>query len=217
MHSSRSSAGHRQGSIEVICGSMFSGKTEELQRLIKRTMLARRPIQVFKPRIDDRYSKDQVASHNKTFSPAIVIDHAADIYEHLAKETEVVAIDEGQFFDDEIVDVCNELADRGLRVIVAGLDMNYLGEPFHPMPEIMAIAETVHKLRAVCVVCGEAASRTQRLVEERAQVLVGDSMSYEARCRACFDAPDLAPAMRFTLRTDAVAVSEESSPGPLRT
>ncbi len=209
MKASRSQ-GSRPGSIEVICGSMFSGKTEELMRLIKRAEFARRPIQVFKPKIDDRYSKDQVASHDRNFTPAIVIRNAIEIYEHLEGKTEVVAIDEGQFFDLELVDVCNELADRGIRVMVAGLDTNFRGEPFHPMPELMAVAETIHKLRAVCVVCGEAALRTQRIVDDKDEVLVGDSMSYEPRCRACFEAPDLSPSIAYDF-------SNEPAGAPLRT
>lgn len=194
----------RSGSLEVIAGSMFSGKTEELMRLIKRAQIARKPVQVFKPKIDDRYSADQIASHNKSFISATVIEAAAEIFQHLAPKTEVVGIDEGQFFDEEIVDVCNELADRGLRVIVAGLDTNYRGEPFHPMPELMAIAETVNKLHAVCVVCGTSALRTQRLTNSNQEVLVGDAQSYEPRCRSCYEAPDLAPAVGFAFSADTL-------------
>lgn len=181
----------RAGAIEVIVGSMFSGKTEELIRLLRRAEIARQPIQVFKPKIDDRYSADHVASHDRSMFPSTVIESAAEIYRHLRPDTQVIGIDEGQFFDSELLDVANELADRGLRVIVAGLDMNFKGEPFHPMPALMAIAENVKKLRAVCVVCGAPASRTQRLVKNGAQVMVGDRGSYESRCRSCFDA-DLA-------------------------
>lgn len=181
---------NRHGSIEVIVGSMFSGKTEELIRLLKRAQLAKQNVQVFKPQIDIRYSPDQVASHNKSLFKAIVIDHAAEIFEHINPETDVVGIDEGQFFDQELVDVANQLADRGLRVIVAGLDLNYKGEAFHPMPELMAVAENVQKLRAVCVVCGQLASRTQRLIESDAQILVGDQKAYEARCRSCYSHHD---------------------------
>jgi thymidine kinase len=175
------------GSVEVIVGSMFSGKTEELIRLLRRAQIARQPIQVFKPRIDDRYSADHVASHDRTMFPSTVIDHAVEIYRHLLPDTQVIGIDEGQFFDDELVDVVNELATRGLRVIIAGLDMNWKGEPFHPMPELMAIAETVKKLRAVCVICAGPASRTQRLVKRTDTILVGDRTAYESRCRECFD------------------------------
>lgn len=177
----------RSGSIEVIVGSMFSGKTEELIRLLRRAQYARQPFQVFKPRIDDRYSRDHVASHNKSLFPSVVIDHAAEIYQHLRPETKVVGIDEGQFFDGELIDVANDLANRGIRVLIAGLDMNWKGEPFHPMPALMAIAESVKKLQAVCVVCGAPASRTQRLIRNSSSILVGDHSAYESRCRACFD------------------------------
>lgn len=175
------------GSVEVIVGSMFSGKTEELIRMLRRAELARQPIQVFKPRIDSRYSVDHVASHNQTLLPSIAIDTAEEIYRHLRPETKVIGIDEGQFFDDELVDVAGDLADRGLRVIIAGLDMDWKGEPFPPMPELMAIAETVMKLRAVCVVCGGAASHTQRLLANSETILVGEKQAYEARCRQCFE------------------------------
>lgn len=167
--------------IEVIAGSMFSGKTEELIRRLRRAKYARQPIQVFKPRIDDRYSADHVASHNKSLFPSTVIE------KHLAPETRVIAVDEAQFFDDELPAVVNRLADRGIRVIIAGLDMDWKGEPFPPMPELMAIAESVEKLQAVCVVCGGSASRTQRLLKSTATVLVGDHTAYEPRCRMCFD------------------------------
>lgn len=177
----------RTGSIEVIVGSMFSGKTEELIRLLRRAQYARQLVQVFKPRIDDRYSKDNVTSHNRAMIAANVIDSAVEIYHHLKPETHVVGIDEGQFFDEELVDVCNELASRGVRVIVAGLDMNWKGEPFHPMPALMAISENVRKLQAVCVVCGGPGSRTQRLKPANSDISVGDNTSYESRCRQCFD------------------------------
>lgn len=175
------------GSVTVIVGSMFSGKTEELIRLLRRAKYARQPIQVFKPRIDDRYSVDHVASHDRSLFPSIVIERAVDIYGHLRPETKVIGIDEGQFFDADLVDVANDLADRGLRVIVAGLDMDWKGEPFAPMPELMAIAEHVTKLQAVCVVCGNPSSRTQRKVQNTDAILVGDHTAYEARCRTCFD------------------------------
>ncbi len=176
----------RTGSIEVIVGSMFSGKTEELIRLLKRAQLAKQNVQVFKPKIDNRYSAEQVASHNRTMFDSHVITQAAEIFQFIRPDTHVVGIDEGQFFDQELVDVANQLAERGLRVVIAGLDMNYKGEPFHPMPELMAIAESVQKLHAVCVVCGNSASRTQRVVDNEASILVGDDKSYEARCRNCF-------------------------------
>ncbi|MEK7355283.1 MAG: thymidine kinase [Bdellovibrionota bacterium] len=173
--------------IEVIVGSMFSGKTEELIRLLRRAQYARQPIQVFKPKIDDRYSEDHVASHDQTLIPSTVITSAREIELHLNPDTRVIGIDEGQFFGEELVAVVTRLADRGLRVIVAGLDMDWKAEPFHPMPALMAIAESVRKLQAVCVVCGGPASRTQRLVRNTDTVLVGDHTAYEARCRPCFD------------------------------
>lgn len=173
--------------IEVIVGSMFSGKTEELIRRLRRAQFAKQPIQVFKPRIDDRYSVDHVASHDKSLIPSLMIDRASDIYQHLKPETKVIGIDEGQFFDEELPKVATELADRGLRVVIAGLDMDWKGEPFQPMPELLAIAESVRKLSAVCVVCGGTASRTQRLIKSSDTILVGDHAAYEARCRQCFD------------------------------
>jgi thymidine kinase len=178
------------GSVEVIVGSMFSGKSEELIRLLRRAEFARQPLQVFKPRIDKRYSEDHVASHDRSLFPSTVIDHAAEIYRHLSPDTRVIGIDEGQFFDDELVDVADELANRGLRVIIAGLDMDWKGEPFHPIPSLMAIADSVLKLHAVCVICGNQAARTQRLVKNTSSILVGERDAYEARCRECFD-PDL--------------------------
>lgn len=182
------------GSLEVIVGSMFSGKSEELIRLLRRAQLARQPLQVFKPAIDNRYSETHVASHNRSLFPSILIHHAAEIYKHLRPETRVVGIDEGQFFDDELVDVANVLADRGLRVIIAGLDTDWRGEPFPPMPMLMAVADTVTKLRAVCVVCGNPASRTQRLIANTEAIVVGEKDIYEARCRSCFE-PVAEPAL----------------------
>lgn len=173
--------------IEIIAGSMFSGKTEELIRRLRRATYAKQVVQVFKPRIDNRYSESHVASHDQTLHEAIVIEHAREIEKHLRPETRVVGIDEGQFFDADLVDVVSRLANRGVRVLIAGLDMDWRGEPFYPMPSLMAIAERVDKLQAVCVVCGDSASRTQRLVKNTAAVLVGDHTAYEARCRSCFD------------------------------
>lgn len=202
----------RTGHIEVIVGSMFSGKTEELIRLLRRARFARQEIQVFKPKIDNRYSADHVASHDRSLFPSVVIDSAAEIYRHLKPDTQVIGVDEAQFFDDELVDVANELASRGLRVIIAGLDLDWKGEPFHPMPELMAIAESVRKLRAVCVVCGAPASRTQRLVTNTDTVLIGDSASYESRCRQCFN-PELSlgpsdAALAAPLKSLAVAADQ---------
>ena len=173
--------------IEIVVGSMFSGKTEELIRRLRRASYAKQAVQVFKPRIDDRYSETHVASHDQTLYKAVVIESAREIELHLKPETKVVGIDEGQFFDTDLVDVVTQLADRGIRVIVAGLDMDWKGEPFYPMPSLMAIAEKVDKIHAVCVCCGEPASRTQRLVKNTSSILVGDHTAYEARCRKCFD------------------------------
>ncbi|HFD38384.1 MAG TPA: thymidine kinase [Anaerolineae bacterium] len=183
------------GWIEVICGSMFSGKTEELIRRIRRARIAKQQVQVFKPALDNRYHARQVASHNGLKWEAVPIGNARDILTRLDPETAVVAVDEAQFFDWELAQVCTELADRGLRVILAGLDMDFRGEPFGPMPLLMAEAEEVIKLQAICVVCGAPASRTQRLIDGRPAayddpiILVGGSESYEARCRRCHRVP----------------------------
>jgi thymidine kinase len=178
------------GSIEVICGSMFSGKTEELIRRLRRAKIARQKLQVFKPAIDVRYAIKKVKSHAGVDFTANPVEKAADIRQKLDKEATVVAIDEAQFFDDEIVQVVQELADKNIRVIVAGLDTNFRGEPFGSMPVLMALAEQVDKLQAICMVCGEPASKTQRLVNGKParfnepEVVVGASEMYEARCRA---------------------------------
>ncbi|MDL2718254.1 MAG: thymidine kinase [Acidobacteriota bacterium] len=175
------------GSIEVICGSMFSGKSEELIRRLTRAQIARRRIQVFKPKIDDRYSEVEVVSHGGLRLLAIAVASSADVLERTDARTEVVGLDEVQFFDAGIVDVASRLADLGKRVIAAGLDQDYLGRPFEPMPALMAAAEEVMKTRAICVRCGQPASRTQRLVESTERVVVGAAGLYEARCRRCFE------------------------------
>ena len=184
------------GWIELVCGSMFSGKTEELLRRIRRAEIARKKVQLFKPTIDNRYGVVRVASHDGIGrEDAIVVCNAEDILRRLDADTEVVAVDEVQFFDDSIAEVCDHLADRGLRVIVAGLDQDFRGEPFGPMPLLLARAELVDKLHAICVSCGAAASRTQRLIDGRPAryddpvILVGGSESYEARCRNCHEVP----------------------------
>ena len=184
------------GWIELVCGSMFSGKTEELLRRIRRAEIARKKVQLFKPTIDNRYGVVRVASHDGIGrEDAIVVCDAEDILRRLDADTEVVAVDEVQFFDDSIAEVCDHLADRGLRVIVAGLDQDFRGEPFGPMPLLLARAELVDKLHAICVSCGAAASRTQRLIDGRPAryddpvILVGGSESYEARCRNCHEVP----------------------------
>jgi thymidine kinase len=183
----------RGGSVEVITGSMFSGKTEELIRRLKRALLARQRVQAFKPRVDDRYDPSRIVSHEAVSVEAVAVATSKSLEERVDEETQVVAIDEAQFFDRGIVEVVDRLADRGMRVIAAGLDQDYLGRPFSPMPELMAIAEEVTKVHAVCTVCGGAASRSQRLVTEATTVLVGGTEVYEARCRACFEPRDVNP------------------------
>ena len=174
------------GWIEVVVGSMFSGKTEELIRRIRRAELARQKVQVFKPVIDQRYKVMEVTSHNQNSVPSLPIHDAEEIWNHLKDDTRVVGIDEGQFFEQNLVQVVQDLAARGLRVVISGLDTDWQGKPFEPMPTLMAIAENVTKLQAVCVVCGEAASRTQRTGGGDSKVLVGAHDAYEARCRAHF-------------------------------
>ena len=182
---------HHKGHVELICGSMFSGKTEELIRRIRRAVIAKQTVQVFKPVIDDRYHVSKVTSHNGLDVEAMPVKGSADIVPNLNAETTVVAIDEIQFFDEAVVDVCDELAEAGKRVICAGLDMDFRGVPFGPMPALLARAEDIDKLHAICVVCGEEASRTQRLIEGEPAafddpiVMVGASENYEARCRQC--------------------------------
>lgn len=178
----------KQGWVEVISGCMFSGKTEELIRQIRRAELAKLSFQVFKPEIDNRYSDTDVASHNQNTFPSTLVSTASDIYQKLKPNIDVVGIDEAQFFDTEIVEVVNKLSDSGKRVFVAGLDTDWKGRPFGPMPQLMAIAEELHKLHAICMVCGSPATRTQRLVPASEEILVGSSEMYEARCRTHFDA-----------------------------
>lgn len=176
------------GRIEVIVGSMFSGKTEELIRRLKRALLARQRVQAFKPRIDDRYDKSRIVSHGDRAIDAVAVASSESLLSRVEVETQVVAVDEAQFFDRDIVEVADALADRGLRVILAGLDQDWRGRPFPPMPDLMAIAEEVVKVRAVCNVCGGDASRSQRLRPDldASTVLVGGADKYEPRCRACF-------------------------------
>lgn len=172
------------GWVELICGCMFSGKTEELIRRMTRAQIARQKLQVFKPALDDRYGKEFVASHNANRIDSIPVQSAHEILEKLDDATRIVGIDEAQFFDAALTEVVERLAKRGIRVVVAGLDMDYRGKPFGPMPEIMAIAEQVTKLSAICVVCGAPATRSQRISASEETVLVGAHDSYEARCRA---------------------------------
>ena len=175
------------GWIEVICGSMFSGKTEELIKRIHRCEYAKQKIQVFKPKIDNRYDEENIVSHSKMKAASQKVDKASEIIELVYNNTEVVAIDEVQFFDDSIVTVCNELADNGKRVIVAGLDQDFRGEPFGPMPKLLAVAEYVTKSLAICMKCGNPANRTQRLSKDTDTIVVGANNIYEARCRNCHE------------------------------
>jgi thymidine kinase len=186
---------HTHGSVEVICGSMFSGKTDELIRRLIRATIAKQKVQVFKPAIDVRYAVEKVTSHAGANYGAIPVEKAAEIRTKLQPDTTVVAIDEAQFMDAEVVTIARELADRGIRVLVAGLDQDFRGEPFGPMPALMSLAERVDKIHAICMVCGDEASRTQRLVNGKPAryddpvVIVGASEMYEARCRRHHEVP----------------------------
>ncbi len=182
------------GWVEVICGSMFSGKTEELIRRLKRAQIAKLKVQVFKPKIDNRFADDQVQSHSSLRLDATNLANVEELFTHLEDNTRIVGIDEAQFFTPLVVDVCHRLANRGLRVIVAGLDLDYRGEPFGPMPLLMATAEFVTKMSAICTTCGNPASRSQRIraktdAEASNQIVVGAGDLYEARCRRCFEPP----------------------------
>ena len=174
-----------KGSIEVICGSMFSGKTEELIRRIERAKIAKQNVMICKPSIENRYDKDKVVSHDMKAIDCIAVGDATDIIE-LCKNKDVVGIDEAQFFNNNLVDVCNHLANKGVRIIIAGLDMDYEGNPFEPIPQLMSIAEDVTKVRAICIQCGDLANYSYRLVDEDNQILLGEKKEYEARCRICF-------------------------------
>jgi thymidine kinase len=182
----------RQGSavrgwIEVIVGSMFSGKSEELIRRLRRAQIARQKVQIFKPLVDDRYSADHIVSHSEMRIASQNVRHSEELVARVENDTDVVGIDEGQFFDLNLPAACNALADRGRRVIVAGLDQDYQGRPFEPMPQLLAIAEYITKTHAICVICGNPANHTQRLVASEDRVLVGATGIYEARCRRCFN------------------------------
>ncbi len=177
------------GWIEVIAGCMFSGKTEELIRRLRRAQIAKLNVLVFKPKIDNRYSKEKIVSHSEQSLSSIIIESPQEILK-LAKEAQVVGIDEAQFFSDDLVDICNQLADEGKRVIVAGLDQDYRGIPFEPIPQLLAQAEYITKTLAICVQCGNPADRTQRTVATQDRVLVGALDSYEARCRKCHYIPE---------------------------
>ena len=197
------------GLIEVICGSMFSGKTEELLRRVRRAIIAKQKVQVFKPAIDTRYSAEHVQSHDSNRIASTPVTKARDILKQVEDSTRVVGIDEAQFFDDAVVEIAQKLANRGVHVIVAGLDMDFRGLPFGPMPKLLAIAEDVTKLSAICVVCGNPASRTQRIWgssgNDTARVLVGAKELYEARCRFCHDPHE--DCVQLTLKTHPTEVS----------
>ena len=200
------------GWIEVICGSMFSGKTEELIRRLRRARIARQNTRVFKPTLDERYGNDEVVSHNENSVTTTPVDAPSEI-QGLVNEADVVGIDEAQFFDEALVPVCQALADDGHRVIVVGLDTDYRADPFDPMPQLMAVAEHVTKLHAVCVVCGAPANHSQRIVPGEDRVLVGATEAYEPRCRQCFE-PEPVTVTRPRPHTEALRqVSEDGEQG----
>tara|TARA_B100001142_G_scaffold179806_2_gene179388 strand:+ start:55635 stop:56210 length:576 start_codon:yes stop_codon:yes gene_type:complete len=175
----------QKGSIEVICGSMFSGKTEELIRRIKRAKYAKLNIKIFKPKIDTRYNKDNVVSHDNNFIEAIVVENSNEILS-LIEDARVVAIDEAQFFDDNLFIICNQIADNGIRVIVAGLDMDFLGKPFGPIPQLLAVAEYITKVHAICINCGSIANHSFRKTQDTELVKIGENNEYKPLCRTCF-------------------------------
>jgi thymidine kinase len=175
------------GWIEAICGPMFSGKSEELIRRLRRSMIARKRVQVFKPLLDDRYSSDEIVSHNDLRLKSQAVQSASEILPNLDSRTEVVGIDESNFFGPELVEVATYLADSGKQVIIAGLDTDYMGRPFSPMPDLLTLAESITKTLAICMRCGNPAKHTQRLVESTDLIVVGAGGMYEARCRRCFE------------------------------
>lgn len=180
---------HNAGWIEVICGSMFSGKTEELIRRLRRAQIARMNIAIFKPIMETRYSADHIVSHNQLKMPSYLVDSPKEILRR-GKDADVIGVDEAQFFDKTIVDVCKELASNKKRVVVAGLDTDYKGLPFGPMPELMCEADYLDKFRAICVQCGNPASYTQRTSADTNRIVLGETDIYEARCRDCYEAPE---------------------------
>lgn len=177
------------GWIEVIAGCMFSGKTEELIRRLRRAKIAKQSVKIFKPKIDSRYSKENIVSHSEQSLPSTIIDSPQEILE-LSKEAQVIGIDEAQFFSNDLVSVVNELANNGKRVIIAGLDQDYTGKPFEPIPQLLAVSEYITKTLAICVECGNPADKTQRKIVSSERVLVGAMDSYEARCRKCHYIPE---------------------------
>mgnify|MGYP000016449753 CR=1 FL=1 len=177
------------GWIEVIAGCMFSGKTEELIRRLRRAKIAKQNVKIFKPKIDTRYSDKKIVSHSEQSLPSVLLEDINDVIE-LSKDAQVIGIDEAQFFSNDIIDICNQLAGNGKRVIVAGLDQDYRGIPFEPMPQLLSIAEYITKTLAICVECGNPADKTQRKTESSERVIVGASDIYEARCRKCHYIPE---------------------------
>lgn len=184
-HIGKNTENPKKGWIEVVCGSMFSGKTEELIRRLNRAKIAKQKVEIFKPAIDTRYDEENVVSHNENSIRSTPIQVASDML-LLADNCDVVGVDEAQFFDEELVDVCIKLANNGSRVIIAGLDMDFTGKPFGPMPALMAVAEYVTKVHAICMKCGGVASYSYRLTKDEGRVLLGETDTYEARCRSCF-------------------------------
>jgi len=176
----------RRGWVEVICGSMFSGKTEELIRRLKRARIAKMKVEIFKPKLDKRYDETNVVSHDSNFIHSTPVESSSQILV-LAKDVEVVGVDEAQFFDDGLADVCQALANRGIRVIAAGLDMDYLGKPFGPLPQLLAIAEYVTKVHAICMRCGNLAYLSHRTVDNSSRIMLGEQESYIPLCRKCYN------------------------------
>ncbi len=199
------------GWIEVICGCMFCGKSEELIRRLKRALIGRQKVSIFKPKIDNRYSKDHIVSHSELKIHSEVVENAREILER-SLESQVVGIDEAQFFDNDLVEVCQKLANMGKRVIVAGLDMDYRGIPFDPMPQLLAVAEYIYKLQAICVICGNPATFTYRTIEDPNRVVVGANNIYEARCRNCFQAPPEGRKEKQAPAAQAEKVTPETPP-----
>lgn len=195
------------GWIEVICGSMFSGKTEALISRLRRELYARQKVQIFKPRTDDRYAAEAVVSHSSLRLPCLAVEHASDMLKMVDADTKVVGIDEVQFFGEPVVSVVEQLAHRGLRVICAGLDQDYLGQPFEPMPQLLARAEYITKKLAVCMVCGNPANRSQRMTASESRVVIGAAEAYEARCRRCHRAHAVAAPSQQQLPIEGTAQS----------
>jgi thymidine kinase len=194
------------GWIEVVCGPMFSGKSEELIRRLRRAEIARQRVQIFKPVLDQRYSSDHIVSHNDARIRSEAVSNAAEVQSRLDLRTEVIGIDEAQFLGEAIVDLVVRLADMGKRIIIAGLDTDYLGRPFHPMPELLAVADEITKTLAICMQCGNPAKHTQRLIASEDLIVVGAAGMYEARCRRCFE-PDLAAEQVERKNTAATATA----------